>query len=422
MNLVFRQATVIDPDAVYDGQVMDIHILDGRIAAIGPGLSVSGALELDMQGAWCCPGWLDFAVQGGDPGLEHREDAYSLSEAALSGGYTALVCNPNTLPAVHSKSEVAYLRSKGLPVDIYPIGAASVDCAGKDIAEMLDMHRAGAVAFGDGLHAIQHGGLMMRALLYVTAFDGIIVNRPYDQHIAGGGYMHEGAVSTQLGLRGIPSLAETLMLERDIHLLRYTGSRLHINGISCADAVAKIRQAKLEGLRVSASVGAMNLLFTDEQLLGFDEQYKVLPPLREEEDRQALIGGLLDGTIDFIFSNHVPQDPESKNREFTYADFGALGLQTAAAALWTALQGTITPHQFVQWLSLQARAIFGLPRPNIAVGERAVLSFFDPDCRWTFRRTAIVSKSTNTPFLDHTFTGRVKAVVNGTQYRCSPDL
>jgi dihydroorotase len=417
MNLVFRQATVIDPDGANDGQLVDIHVVDGHIAGIGVGLPVSGARELDVQGAWCSPGWLDFAVQGGDPGLEHREDAYSLSEAALSGGYTALVCNPNTMPAVHSKSEVAYLRNKDLPVDMYPMGAASVDCAGKDITEMLDMRRAGAVAFGDGLQSIQHGGLMLRALLYATAFDGIIVNRPYDQHIAGGGHMHEGAVSTQLGLRGIPVLAEILMLERDLHLLRYTGSQLHINGISCAESVAKIRQAKQEGLRVTASVGVMNLLFTDEQLYGFNEQYKVLPPLRSEADRQALIAGLQDGTIDFIFSNHVPLDPESKNREFTYADFGALGLQTAAAALWTAMQGTITPHQLVQWLSLRARVIFGLPRPVLAVGAPAQLSFFDPGCNWTFRQADLVSKSANTPFTNHTFTGRVKATVNGRQYR-----
>lgn len=419
MNLLLRQATIIDPASPFDGQVADIHIAAGRIQAIGENLNTPDAEVMDANGAWCSPGWIDFGVQSGDPGHEYREDLRSLSEAALAGGYTALICNPNTEPAIHSKSEVAYLlrQSRDLPVDIFPMGAASVSCNGKDITEMLDMRAAGAVAFGDGLLPIQHSGLLMRALQYVTAFSGVVVNRPSDGSIAAGGHLHEGLVSTLLGLRGIPALAEELMVERDLHLLEYTGSRLHLAGLSTAGAVEMVRRAKKAGLEVTASVAVLNLLFTDEALSGFDGSFKVLPPLRSAEDREALIAGLLDGTVDFIFSNHVPLDTEAKDREFPYADFGATGLQTAAAALHTHLGDRITPQQLVQWLAVKPREVFGLPMPCIEKGAVADLTVFHPETTWAFRRADVLSKSYNSPFMGHAFQGRVLAAIKGNTYR-----
>ncbi len=418
MNLLLRQVAIVDPYSPHHGTTADIYLEEGRIKAIGAGLSPVGAEAMNGHGAWCSPGWLDFGVQSGDPGHEYREDLVSLSEAALAGGYTALICDPNTEPAIHSKSEVAYLlrRSRELPVDIYPIGAVSTDCRGKDITEMIDMHAAGAVAFGDGLETIQNSGLMMRALQYVTAFDGMVVNRPCDQTIAAGGQLHEGIVSTYLGLRGIPSLAEELMVERDLRLLEYTGSRLHLAGLSTAGAVERVRHAKKAGLRVTASVAVLNLLYTDEALNGFDTRFKVLPPLRSADDREALMEGLLDGTIDFIFSNHVPLDVEAKDREFTYADFGAIGLQTAAAALHTILAGRISPEQMVRWLALHPREVFGLPAPRIAEGEMADLTVFHPATEWTFDAGEVRSKSINSTFLGYTFRGRVWAAIHGHHY------
>lgn len=419
MNLLLRQATIIDPASPFNGRNADIHIAEGHIKAIGEKLALPDAEEISAAGAWCSPGWIDLGVQSGDPGHEHREDMYSLSEAALAGGYTALICNPNTEPAIDSKSEVTYLlqRSLELPVHLYPLGAASVNCQGKDITEMLDMRAAGAVAFGDGFESIQHSGLLMRALQYVTAFDGIVVNRPSDQTVAAGGHMHEGAVSTWLGLRGIPSLAEELMVERDLHLLEYTGSRLHLAGISTASAVEMLRRAKKAGLRVTASVAVLNLLFTDEALDGFVNNFKVLPPLRSADDREALIEGLLDGTLDFVFSNHVPLDTEAKDREFPYADFGAIGLQTSAAALYTHLRDRISPQQLVQWLALRPREVFGLVAPRIAEGEAAEMTLFNPDAEWAFRTEGILSKSHNSPFIGHEFRGRVLTTVSGRYYR-----
>ncbi len=419
MDLLLRQATVIDPASPAHQTTVDIHIQEGRIAAIAPRLAVDGIQVIETHNAWCCPGLLDFGVQSGDPGHEYREDLRSLSEAALAGGFTALITFPNTDPPVHSKSEVAYLmrRQSDLPVDIYPLGALSVDCKGKDIAELMDMRAAGAVAFGDGLLPVQHAGLMMRGLQYVTAFEGIVVNHPADQTLAAGGQLHEGHTSTWLGLRGIPALAEELMVERDLRLLEYTGSRLHLVGLSAAGTVERVRQAKKAGLRVTASVAVMNLLFTDEALAGFDVQYKVLPPLRSQDDREALIEGLLDGTIDFIFSNHVPLDTEAKDREFPYAEFGALGLQTALPALHTHLGERCSPEQMVHWLARNPRQTFGLPVPRIAEGEPADLTVFDPRAEWTFEQADIRSKSANSPFIGHRLQGRVLAAIKGRNCR-----
>ncbi len=419
MDLLLRQVVVIDPASPAHQAAMDIHIQQGRIAAMAPSLAVDGAQVLEANGAWCCPGLLDFGVQSGDPGHEYREDLHSLSEAALAGGFTTLITFPNTNPPVHSKSEVAYLmrRQSELPVDIYPLGALSVECKGKDIAELMDMRAAGAIAFGDGLLPVQHAGLMMRGLQYVMAFDGIVVNHPTDQTLAAGGQLHEGHISAWLGMRGIPALAEELMVERDLRLLEYTGSRLHLVGLSAAGAVERVRQAKKAGLRVTASVAVMNLLFTDEALAGFDALYKVLPPLRSDDDREALIEGLLDGTIDFIFSNHVPLDTEVKDREFPYAAFGALGLQTALPALYTHLDERFSPTQIVHWLACRPREVFGLPVPRIAVEEPADLTVFDPRTEWTFQLADIRSKSANSPFVGQRMQGRVLGVIKGHRYR-----
>lgn len=419
MNLLLRHVAIVDPASPHHGRTADIHILEGRIEAIGEHLQATDAEVIEAEGAWCSPGWLDFGTQGGDPGMEHRENLQSLSEAALAGGYTAVIYSPNTDPPLHSKSEIAYIMGQAprLPVRLLPLGAVSVDCRGKDITEMLDMRAAGAVAFSDGQIPVSDSGLMLRALQYATAFDGIIVNRPSDAGIAAGGQLHEGVVSTQLGLRGIPALAEELMTERDLHLLEYAGSRLHLWGLSTRGAVEMVRRAKKSGLRVTASVAALNLLFTDEVLGDFNENFKVLPPLRSEDDRAALLEGLEDGTLDFIFSNHLPLAPEAKDREFPYADFGAVGLQTTAAALHTQLGNRFSPQQWVQWLAVRPREIFGLPVPSVQVGARAELTVFQPDAQWTFRREHILSKSHNSPLIGQAFKGRVWATISGSHYR-----
>lgn len=424
MKLLIRNANITDPTSSHRGKKRDLLIDGGVITEIGTDLAtVEEGETWDLKGALVSPGWLDIGAQTGDPGLEHREDLEHASEAALAGGYTAVACFPNTEPCVDSKSEVHYIlqSTRDYLVDFFPIGAVSRDCAGKDITEMLDMRAAGAVAFSDGKHPVAHAGLLLRALLYAKAFDGVILNHPHELSIVPGGQMHEGLISTQLGLKGIPDLAESLMVQRDIDLLEYSGSRLHIHNVSSATGVKLIRAAKEQGLQISCSVPVMNLFFTEADLREFDAMLKVLPPVRTAEDRDAIIEGLQDGTIDLITSNHTPLEVEAKQLEFSYAKFGAIGLETAYAAAQTVLGGVLSAEQLVEKFSIRAHRLLGLPVPGIEAGAAANLTIYDPEYRWTFSREHIRSKSHNSPFIGRELTGRVLAVVKGDRSRILVD-
>ena len=414
-SLLIRKAVLTDPRHPDTGKSFDMLIRNGVIARIAPNLDpVADAQVLEADHALVSPGWMDLGVQTGDPGYEHREDLLSATNAAAAGGFTAIACFPNTNPAIHSKSQVHYLKEapKNKLVDCFAIGAVSQDCEGKDITEMHDMRAAGAVAFSDGKKPVQHNGLMLRALQYVNAFEGVVMNQPLDNGLAGGGQMHEGIVSTSLGLRGISSTAEELMVQRDLFLAEYTGSRLHLTNLSTARSVEMVRQAKQRGLKVSASVAVMNLIFEDNVLGDFDSNFKVMPPLRSRHDRDALLEGLLDGTIDAISANHVPLDEESKKLEFPYAGFGAIGLQTAYAALNTHLGERLSANLWVEKIAIRPRLILGLDVPALEEGAVANLTVFDPRKAWTFTESANRSKSKNTPFLGAALQGKVLATVN----------
>lgn len=397
-------------DGVNEGLKRDILIQNGVIALMAEQIPAPDGAEVISSEHLCVsPGWLDVGVQVADPGYEHREDLTTAAAAAAAGGFTAMACFPNTEPALHTKSEILYVKSKsaGLPVHCYPIGAISQHVEGKDLAELYDMHAAGAVAFSDGKKAIQDAGLLLRALQYSRAFNGLIINTPHHKTIAAGGQMHEGLMSTSLGLKGIPALAEEIMVQRDLSLLEYSEGRLHIHLISTAKSVSLIRAAKKAGLPVTCSVAVANLCFSDEKLVDFDSNWKILPPLRETSDMYALREGLADGTIDFICSNHTPWHEEAKNLEFPYAESGMIGLQTAFALCRTYLHKELTTPQLVEKLCLAPRSILGLPIPKIAQGERAELTVFDPESEWVLESGHIRSKSKNTPFVGEKFTGKV---------------
>ena len=414
MQLLIKNAALVHAASPLDGATADIFIKNGKIETIGTGLTAAGAKVFDAKGACVSPGWLDLGTLVGDPGFEHREDFDSAEKAAAAGGYTAIACLPNTAPATHSKSEVQYVRSraKGSLVDFLPIGAVSHDCLGKDLTEMYDMQTAGAVAFSDGKKSVQDSGLMLRALQYVKPFNGVILNRPHDRTMAPGGQLHEGLMSTSLGMKGIPALAEEVMLRRDIYLAEYTGSRLHALNISTAGAVELVRDAKARGLQVTASVAAMNIACDDHLLHDFDPNWKVMPPIREQLDFEALRAGLADGTIDCITSNHTPLDPEAKNLEFPFADFGAIGLETAFGLSWMHLSNLLTVSQLVECLAISPRRILGLPEAKLEPGIDANLTIFDPKQEWTFSKNDIFSKSKNTPFVGWRLKGKVLGVVN----------
>ncbi|MFT4664222.1 MAG: dihydroorotase [Polaribacter sp.] len=412
--LLIKNAKIIDPASKYHGKQRDVFIRRGKIEDIQTNISILKAKVIEAKGACLSPGWLDVGVQVADPGFEHREDIYSVTAAAAAGGYTGIVCQPNTMPVTHSKSEVMYLknRTKEALVDCFPVGAVSRDCAGEDLTEMNDMYHHGAIAFSDGQKPIQDSGLMKRALLYAKGFDGVILNQPQDNSLAGKGQVHEGLVSTMLGMKGIPALAEEMMACRDIYLAKYTDSRLHLSNISCTNVVGMVKEARQEGLKVTSSAAVMNLIFEDEVMHSFNTNYKVLPPLREKKDIKALLKGLKNGSIDFISSNHNPQDEESKKVEFPYADFGTIGLQTTYALLNTYLGDQFSQEELVHWLSLNARNIFGLEVPKIETGAVANFTLFHPTKKWTFTKESILSKSKNSPFIGQEFTGKVMAIGN----------
>ncbi len=415
MKCLLKRVNIIAPGAPHDGKLLDILIDEnGTISDIGPEIKSQVDQRFDFEGACVSAGFIDIGVHACDPGFEHKEDLNSVANAAASGGFTAIAVLPNTYPTLHSKSEVLYIQnnSRHLLPDIYPIGAISQNCEGKDITEMLDMHHAGAIAFSDGLHPVQNGGLMMRSLQYVKAFDGLIMNQGLDQSISNHGQINEGAISTSLGMKGIPALAEEMMIQRDIQLARYTASRIHISNLSTAGSVELVRQAKAEGLRITASVPVLNLLLSDDELLSFDTNLKVNPPLRTSADIAALKQGLKDGTIDFLTSNHIPVEREEKLVEFTYADFGIINLQTAFSISVSALKESLSLPEIVHKWTAGVRQVFKIPDPVIEIGAKANLCVFAPDTEWVFSRDQNQSKSSNTPFFDQPFRGKILAVFN----------
>lgn len=419
MSLLLKQVKVVDPQSPYNGQVVDIRIQEGKIRAIHPNISVGNATVWEAEGMCVSMGWLDLGTQIGDPGFEHKEDLESASKAATTGGFTAIACLPNTQPTIQSKSEVLYIKNRTLQdiVDFYPIGAISKGCEGKDMAELMDMHQLGAVAFSDGSHSVQNSGMMMRGLLYAKPFEGLLMNHPHDTEIAGKGFVHEGVISTSLGLTGIPALSEEMMVQRDLHLVEYAEGRLHFSNISSKGSVDLIRKKKAEGLDITASVNPMNLVYTDDTLVDFDSHYKVYPPLRSEIDRQALIEGLKDGTIDVICSNHTPQDLESKQLEFTYADFGVIMLETTYALLKTHLKDELSDELLVEKLALNPRKLLKLPYHAIQEGNIANLTVFQPNKSWTVQKRDLKSKSKNTPLIGQNMTAKVMGIVNNGQFK-----
>ncbi len=424
MKLLIRKATIIDPNSPYHRKLVDVFIENDKITSIGAALKLKADQTVEMDGAYLSPGWIDIGVQTGDPGFEHREDLRSVSAAAAAGGFTCIAAQPNSEPVVDNKSGVNYLlqQSKNQLVDVLPIGAITVGCKGKDITEMIDMRRSGAIAFSDGDHPLQDNGMMLRALEYVKAFSGIVINQPLDQAIALNGEMHEGVVSTSLGLKGIPNLAEDLMVQRDIYLAEYADSRVHLANISTSHSVELVRRAKAKGLRVSCSVAALNLAFDDRSLMGFDSGFKVMPPLRAQEDIASLMQGLKDGTIDLISANHVPLEEEQKKLEFPYAGFGAIGLETAFAMVNTRLEGLLNMEEIIAKFASNPRRLFELPEVTIREGAKANLTWFHPTLAWTFDRKNIYSKSLNTPLLGQQLQGRVLGVVNNGKAFFNPSI
>lgn len=417
MHLLIRQAKVVAPGSEFHDQVVDFLIEDGIIKSIGTGLKANDATIIEADGLHTAPGFTDVFADYREPGYEHKETIASGLEAAVSGGFTNVFLAPNTNPTISSKSSVQFILKKavGHAVDLHPLGAATKDTDGKVLAEMLDMHSNGAIAFTDGWKPVQNASLMLKALEYVKAFNGILVQIPADETLSAGGLMHEGPVSTGLGMAGIPELAETILLYRDIELLRYTGSRLHVTGISSAAGVEMVRKAKAEGLDITCSVTPYHLALTDEALKTYDSLYKVNPPIRSEADRQALIQGLKDGTIDCIASHHRPQEWDAKTKEFEYASEGMNVQEVAFSIAHKALGNAIPLARLIDAMAVKPREIFGLNASDIRNNAKADLTLFTIGKEWTLEKGALKSLSANNPFINTAFNSKVAGIINNGQ-------
>jgi len=414
MNILIKQARIIDSNSSHNGKTADVLIEGGIITSIRSKITTDKNVKvIEAENLHVSAGWMDMQANFCDPGYEHKEDLETGMRAAAAGGFTAVAITSATDPPIHSKAQVQYIKNNtgNGPVDVYPIAATTVNREGKELSEMYDMQQAGAIAFSDDKNPIANAGILMRALLYSKNFNGLVMTHCDDKSISQDGQMNEGESSTKLGLKGIPSLAEELMIGRNIFLAEYTGAPLHISNVSTQGGVELIRDAKAKGLKITASANAYNLALDDTLLAGFDSNYKLNPPLRTKNDIEALRKGISDGTIDAITSDHRPQDIESKDVEFDHASNGMIGLESAFALLNTN-RGRLRLETIIAAISNNPRRVLGLKQPSIREGEPANITLFDPDREWTFEKKHIQSKSSNTPFTGSRFRGKVIGVIN----------
>ncbi|WP_209147081.1 MULTISPECIES: dihydroorotase [Chitinophaga] len=416
MHILLKSAKIVAPSSPFNGQIQDILIENGVITNIAAGIQHPSAQVVTGPNLHVTTGFTDVFAHFCDPGQEYKEDLQSGAMAAAKGGFTTVMIVPNTQPALHTKSQIEYVLSKTRygAVRVLPIGAITKNLEGTSLAEMYEMKETGAVAFSDGLKPVQASGIMLKALQYVKAFSGTIIQVPDDTSISGHGLMHEGVFSTRLGMPGKPAIAEEIMIKRDLDLLRYTESRLHFTGVSTRKAIELIAAAKTEGLSVTCSATPYHLLFTEEDLVTYDSFLKVSPPLRSQDDVQALRDAVINGVVDCIATHHQPQDWDAKQVEFEYAKPGMIGLETAFSALLTALPG-LSPERLSELLSINPRKIFNLPELTIAKGAPANLTLFDPAEEYQFTDGHIGSKSKNSPFIGRKMTGTVKGIINNNQ-------
>jgi len=409
MSLLLKNALVIDLHSPYHNKKKDIFIENGRVKSFG---KTTSKKVIDCTGKIVTPGWFDLNANFCDPGFEFKEDLRSGSKAASCGGFTDVNLVPMTDPSILTKSDVEYIRNKEFPeVDLHVSGAVSQNRDGVNLTEMIDLYRSGVESFSEGDRPISNTKLLLKALQYTSQLDVSIFQNARDAHLSESAQMHEGILSTRLGLKGEPSLSEELIIARDLGILEYSGGRIHFSKISSAGSVDLIRKAKKKKLKVTCDVSVHHLLFTDSALQDFDSTFKVLPPFRSESDRIALLKGVKDGTVDAICSDHRPQDLESKKLEFDLADTGAISLQTFLPALLKVEE--VPLEVLIDKITNGPRRVLGLEAICIKKDAEAKLTIFDTKLEWRFDKKTNVSKSVNSPFWEENLTGKVTGTVNG---------
>jgi len=424
MDLLIRSAIIVDPTSPHNGKQKDILIRDGKIGLIADSLdNPENIEEFSAPNLHVSPGFTDMQANFRDPGHEYKEDLGSGCRAAIRGGFTKVCVQSSTEPVLDHKSGIESIsnRSRRLPVDVLPIGALTSNREGKEMAELFDMKRSGAIAFSDDKRPVENPKLFELILEYVKNFDGLVIHFPDTPGLSKNSVMNESDTSVYLGLKGAPAMAEELAIHRDLYILEYTRSRLHYSLISTARSASLIREGKAKGLQLTAAAGAHYLLFDDGVMEGFDSVHKVKPPYRRPEDIEALKSGLKDGTIDVICSDHSPEDVETKRCELEYAAYGIVNIETCFSAARTALKDTLTLTELVEKLAVNPRKILRIPVPSVQENNVAELSFFDPDMEWTYSEKDIVSRSKNSPFPGFTFTGKVLGVFTKSAFHRNPE-
>ena len=411
MTLLLKSATIIDETSPFHEKIKDILIENGEISKISDTIENNNNFkEIELDNLHISQGWFDTSVCFGEPGYEDRETIENGLNTAAKSGFTAVAVNPNTCPVADNKSTIQYIKNKGFnfATALYPIGTLTKNSEGKDIAELFDMQNYGAIAFGDYKKPISNANLMKIALQYAQNFDGLVMSFPQDNSIAQNGLVNEEANSTKLGLKGIPAIAEEMQIARDLFILEYTGGKLHIPTISTAKSVSLIKEAKKKKLNITCSVAAHHLVLTDDELKKFDSNTKVLPPLRTKKDTKALIKGLNEGVIDMITSDHNPIDIEHKKVEYNTAKFGTIGLES----LFGALNKEITTKVLITSLTTNPKKVFNIKNTPIQEGEKADLTLFNPNSKYTFTEDAILSSSENAIFLNKNLNGKVYGIIS----------
>lgn len=418
MALLLKNAHVVDPSVELDGRV-DVLVEDDKIAAVGENLSHEGAEVIDLSGKYLVPGLVDMHVHLREPGFEAKGDIESETAAAAKGGFTGVCSMPNTNPVTDNGVVVEYIKSVAAAKGhcrVYPSGAMTRGLKGEIISEMGNMVEHGCVAFTDDGHGIQGAGMLRRAMDYGQMFGKVFMSHCQDNDLVGDGQINEGAVSTRLGLLGWPAEGEELQIMRDIMIAELTGAKLHIQHISTAKGLEMVRAAKAKGLPVTCEATPHHMFLTENDL---DETYntslKVNPPLRTDEDAEAIRQGVIDGTVDVIVTDHAPHTPWEKAREFELAPFGMIGLETSLSLVLTELvnTGKMSMGRMVELMAIKPREILGLDQVQVKAGSVADLTVFDASATWTVGEDGYESRAENSGFAGRTLTGRATDVFVG---------
>jgi len=414
-DLLIKGGHVIDPANGLDG-IANVLIKDGRIAAVGEEKRKAGT-EIDASGLIVCPGLIDMHVHLREPGQEWKEDIESGSKAAVAGGVTSMCCMPNTTPRLDHAGVIRQIIERADEIglcNVHPIAAVTKNLDGKELTEMRELARAGAVAFSDDGMPVWHGGVMRKALEYASSFGFLVIQHAEDLQLTQDGCVNEGWISTQLGVEGMPAEGEDDMVARDIMLARLADARYHVAHISSHGAVEMVRRAKAEGLKVSAEAAPHHFALTEEEVLGFNADAKMSPPLRTEENRQAVTEGLRDGTIEVIASDHAPHHEDDKRCGLSCAAFGIIGLETMlAVSLGLVRDGVLSLPDLLAKMTSNPAKLLNLDAGTLSEGVPADVCIFDPEATWRLDRNKLFSKAKNTPWHGKEMTGEVTHTIRG---------